>query len=134
MPSFSNRSRIKLNEADPRLQKIMNEAIKIYDFTVLTAHRGKEEQNTAYENGYSKLRYPKSKHNKKPSLAVDIAPFPINYKNIKSFYFLAGIIKAIAYQMNISITWGGDWDDDNDFTDNKFNDLVHFELDDDTNN
>jgi peptidoglycan L-alanyl-D-glutamate endopeptidase CwlK len=26
------------------------------------------------------------------------------------------------------IRWGGDWDMDNDLSDNTFNDLVHFEL------
>jgi hypothetical protein len=134
MPNFSNRSKTKLKEADLRLQKILEKAIEIVDFTVLTGHRGKEEQNKAYEGGFSKLRYPKSKHNSNPSLAVDITPFPIDFKNTRAFYYLAGVVKAIAYNMNIQVTWGGDWDGDDDFRDNKFNDLVHYELDNDTDN
>ena len=50
------------------------------------------------------------------------------YRSTKHFYFLAGIIKAIANKRNIKIRWGGDWDDDNDFKDQHFNDLGHFEL------
>jgi hypothetical protein len=30
--------------------------------------------------------------------------------------------------MQYDIRWGGDWDRDNDFSDQKLNDLCHFEL------
>jgi len=35
---------------------------------------------------------------------------------------------GVASQMGIKIRWGGDWDSDGSVCDNKFNDLVHFEL------
>lgn len=128
MPVFSKKSLERLKDAHPDLQKILNEAIKHYDFTILCTFRDKEEQDKAFKSGASKLPWPKSKHNKRPSLAVDIAPYPLDYKHHARFYYLAGLIKGIASQMNIRIRWGGDWDNDNDFTDNKFNDLPHFEL------
>jgi peptidoglycan LD-endopeptidase CwlK len=47
---------------------------------------------------------------------------------ISRFYFLAGLIKERADQLNIKVRWGGDWDNDNDFFDQTFYDLVHWEL------
>ena len=35
---------------------------------------------------------------------------------------------GVASQMGIKIRWGGDWDRDTDLSDNRFNDLPHFEL------
>jgi len=128
MYSFSKSSEKRLKELQIDLQSILTEAIEIVDFAVLTGYRDEETQNKAYQNGFSKLKFPQSKHNSEPSKAVDIAPSPVDYKDTKRFYYLAGIIKAIAHKRNIPIRWGGDWDNDNDFTDNKFNDLVHFEL------
>lgn len=32
-----------------------------------------------------------------------------------------------AHKLGVRITWGGDWDGDKSFKDNKFNDLPHFE-------
>jgi peptidoglycan L-alanyl-D-glutamate endopeptidase CwlK len=120
MPSFSSVSKERLKECDSRIQTVLNEAIKYYDFSVLCGHRGEEEQNEAYRKGHSKLKYPQSNHNKNPSKAVDVAPYPIDWKNHKRFYFLAGIILLIAKKKNISLRWGGHW--------KNFVDLPHFEI------
>jgi hypothetical protein len=48
------------------------------DFKILCGHREEKEQNEAFNKGNSKLKWPQSKHNSLPSLAVDIAPFPVN--------------------------------------------------------
>lgn len=128
MAKFGKKSLEQLNTCDQRLIDICNEAIKIYDFSVLQGYRGQEQQDYFYYAGQSHLKYPNSKHNKNPSLAVDLAPYPINWKDTKRFYHLAGIIKAIAYSKNINIRWGGDWDNDGDFEDQRFFDLPHFEI------
>lgn len=47
---------------------------------------------------------------------------------MKRWYIFAGIVKGVALAMGISIRWGGDWDNDNNFDDQTFNDLPHFEL------
>ena len=83
--------------------------------------------------GRSQLRFPHSKHNHSPSLAVDIAPwYPdnphIRWQDHKGFIYLAGIIKGLAISMGIQIRWGGDWDADHDLQDQRFNDLPHFEV------
>jgi peptidoglycan L-alanyl-D-glutamate endopeptidase CwlK len=106
----------------------MEEAIKFIDFTILEGHRGKDLQNLYYEQGKSKLKYPQSKHNKYPSLAVDIAPYPINWNDRERFVYLAGIIKGIASSLGHNIRWGGDWNQNNNLKDQSFFDLPHFEI------
>jgi peptidoglycan L-alanyl-D-glutamate endopeptidase CwlK len=128
MAKFGKRSLKKLKDANNKLQIILNDAIEIMDFSILETHRDKATQNKYYNNGKSKLRYPQSKHNILPSKAVDIAPYPIDWNDTKRFYYLAGIIKGIANAHNIKIRWGGDWDSDNDFDDQSFMDLPHFEV------
>jgi len=125
---FGKTSTRNLKELDPRLQSILNEAIKVMDFSITEGHRGKEKQDEFYKKRLTKLQYPKSKHNKFPSLAVDICPYPIDWKNKKRFALLAGIIKGIAHAQGISIRWGGDWDGDNFCSDEHFLDMPHFEL------
>ena len=62
------------------------------------------------------------------SRAIDITPFPLDWNDTKRFYHFAGLVQGIALGLQIKIRWGGDWDCDNDFKDNLFNDLPHFEL------
>jgi len=128
MPKFGNKSQKNLNTCDPRLIELFEEVIEHFDCTVLQGHRGEEEQNEAFEKGFSKLKYPQGKHNKYPSLAVDVAPYPVDWKDTQRFIYFAGFVKGIASQMGLNIRWGGDWDSDNELKDNKFNDLPHFEI------
>ncbi len=128
MPSFSARSLEKLNTCDERLQKIMKEAIKHVDFTILEGHRDEETQNEYFRQGKSKLKYPKGKHNSIPSKAIDVAPYPIDWSDTRRFDHLAGIIVGIGLTMGIKLRWGGDWDGDYSFKDQTFHDLPHFEL------
>jgi peptidoglycan LD-endopeptidase CwlK len=127
MSKFSKISRKRLDECDPRLIKICEAVFPVFDISVICGYRSNEDQEKAFKAGRSKLRAGQSKHNHKPSLAVDIAPYPAPV-DIKEFYFMAGIVKAVAHQQGVKIRWGGDWDGDGDFTDNSFNDLYHFEI------
>ena len=128
MYKFSEKSLKLIAECHPDLQRLLHEVIKVMDISILIAYRNEKDQNDAYNKGASKLKYPESKHNKIPSLAVDIAPYPIDFKDLSSFYFLAGIISAKAEQLGIKVRWGGCWRCDNKFKENDFQDLVHFEL------
>ena len=125
---FGFRSTERLKECDYRLQLILNEAIKLYDFTILCGHRNKQAQDEAYKTGKSKLRWPYSKHNRTPAVAVDIAPYPLNWNDRQSFIYLGGIMKGIAHSMGITLRWGGDFNMNNDLSDQAFSDLPHFEL------
>ena len=128
MAKFSEFSKNNLKDAHPKLRKVFNEVIKNYDCRVLCSHRGEGEQNKLYDEGRSKLMFPDSKHNAEPSLAVDVVPYPIDWNNIDRFMHFGGYVKAVGDSMNISIRWGGDWDEDFDFNDQSFNDYPHFEL------
>lgn len=128
MPKFGKRSWSRLTTCHEDLQKILNEVIKEFDLTVLTGHRNKAEQEEALATGHSGKKWPKSKHNVKPSIAVDIAPWPINWKDRERFTYLAGHVHMAAAMLGLKVRWGGDWNRDTEVSDNSFDDLVHFEL------
>lgn len=134
MPRFSDTSFSRLSTCDLELQTLFFEVIKTFDCVVLEGHRGEEAQNEAFNSGKSKLKWPHGKHNSSPSLAVDVAPHPIDWKNVNRFYWFAGFVMATAEQlkqqgkMTRSVRFGGDWDKDYDIRDETFLDLVHFEL------
>ena len=138
MPSFGQKSKDKLATAHPKLQLIMNEAIKVTDFTVLYGNRSVEEQFELFKKGrelqsdgtWKKVgstvtnldgKTKKSNHNYSPSHAVDIAPYPIDWNDIGRFKALAEVVKKCAKNLNIKIVYGGDWV--------SFKDYPHFELD-----
>jgi peptidoglycan L-alanyl-D-glutamate endopeptidase CwlK len=128
MPSFSTKSEDTLATCDHRLQQICDRVIKTYDFSVLEGYRSDERQEELYRQGKSKLRAGESKHNQDPSLAVDIAPYPIDWEDHKRFYLLAGMMFQAAYDIGYPIRWGGDWDRDWEHNDQSFHDLPHFEI------
>lgn len=128
MYKFSSRSKAQLITAHPELQRLFREVIKGYDCTVIQGYRGKEEQDEYFRTGRSKVEWPNSKHNKTPSLALDVAPYPIDWNDINRFYHFGGYVKGVADQLDINVRWGGDWDGDNDLNDQTFMDLVHWEL------
>jgi len=135
MAGFSRRSKGLLNTCDTKIIDIMNEVIKYYNCTILTGHRTKDEQNEKVENKQSEVNWPNSKHNSMPSMAVDVAPWPIpkdwgdkEWKERTKFYELKAIIFFVAASKGYTLRWGGDWDRDYDYLDNNFDDLVHFEI------
>ena len=128
MPKFGKASLDKLATCDDRLQRVFNEVIKYFDYTVIEGHRGEEAQNKAFAEGKSKLKYPQGKHNKTPSLAADVLPYPIDWNDTNRMRYFAGFVVGIAASMGITIRWGGDWNQNTELKDNSFNDLPHFEL------
>ncbi|WP_420634275.1 M15 family peptidase [Candidatus Palauibacter sp.] len=131
MPSFAERSKSHLEEADQRLRDIANEVIKHYDFAVIAGHRGEEAQNQAVHEGRSQKRWPQGSHNSVPSRAIDVAPLPIDWDSehaAKKFSFLAGFFFGVAATKGVGLRWGGDWDGDRQMNDQKLHDLTHIEL------
>ena len=128
MNKFSDASKKRLATCHPDLQKVFNKVIENYDCTVTCGHRGKEEQDEAVRTGASKLAWPNSKHNSLPSKAIDVVPFPIDWTDTSRFYHFAGFVLAVAQSMGVKLRWGGDWNGDLKFRDEKFKDLPHFEL------
>lgn len=128
MPRFGSRSKKRLATCDDRLQDLFKEVVKHFDCSVIQGYRGKADQNKAFDEGRSKLRYPHGKHNASPSKAVDVAPYPINWSDRDRFHYFGGFVLGIASQMGLKIRWGGDWDRDTEVKDNRFDDLPHFEI------
>ena len=128
MPRFSNRSKRRLATCDNELQNLFYEVVKYFDCSIIIGRRGEKDQHKAFDEGKSKVRYPKGKHNSNPSTAVDVAPYPIDWDDKDRFIYFGGFVKGVALEMGVSLRWGGDWDNDTQLKDQKFNDLVHFEL------
>ena len=126
MAGFSAGSIVRLNECHPLLQRLMKSVIKSIDFSVICGYRGEKEQDEAYQSGHSKLRWPQSKHNSNPSMAVDIVPYPIDWNNLAAFHLLSDEVKHCWEQIPESerdgyeLSWGGDW--------KGFKDYPHYEL------
>ena len=128
MPKFGKRSKNALSSCDERLIKVFDEVIKTVDCSVLEGHRGQSKQDKYYEEGKSKVKYPSGRHNKLPSMAVDVAPYPIDWDDRERFHLFAGFVLGIAKSMGINLRWGGDWNQNWFVDDNKFDDFPHFEL------
>lgn len=134
MPVFSAQSVERLKTCHPELQVLFNEVIKTIDCAVIEGHRDKVAQDAAFAKGNSKLRWPNGKHNSSPSMAVDVAPYPIDYKDLQRWHYFAGFVLGTALQlrqqgiMRLGVRWGGDWDGDALMNDEKFRDLFHYEL------
>lgn len=121
---WSKSSRSRLLTCDVRLQLVMNKVICHHDCTILCGHRGKEDQNEAYCEGYSEVPWPLGKHNPDPSLAVDTVPCPVNWElwneDQSELYYFAGIVLSTGWDMGIELKWGGRF--------KKIFDGPHFEL------
>ena len=128
MPNFGKKSRKQLLTCDYRLQEVFNEVIKDFDCSVLEGHRDERTQDRLFEEGKTKVRYPMGRHNTKPSRAVDVVPYPIDWKDRERFCFFAGYVLGVASRMGVSLRWGGDWNMNFEVDDNNFDDFPHFEL------
>lgn len=126
MPKFSNTSAAKLATCHPSLQRVLNEVVRHFDCAVIEGHRTIERQKQLLAAGASQTEH--SKHLSNPSMAVDAAPYPVDWSDTARFYYFAGFVLGVAASMGIKIRWGGDWDQDTQVANNNFDDLVHFEI------
>ena len=138
MNHFSDTSETRLKTCHKDLQRIFANVIIDYDCTIICGSRDQIEQDKAFAEGKSKLKYPNSKHNKKPlSWAVDAAPYEkgqgIDWKP-RQMAFFAGYVLATANDLyrigaiSHRIRLGIDWDSDYDIDDETFIDAPHFEI------
>jgi len=143
MPNFSKKSRANLDTCHNDIIAVCNEAILVTDFSVTYGRREPNEQFRLFQkgreyrndkwiivrddlivthcDGFEKL----SAHNHEPSEAVDLVPYPIDWKDINRFYYLAGVFMAIAHRLRVqgiiesNFVWGGNW--------KSFKDYPHFQ-------
>lgn len=129
MPSFGSDSEKQLSTCHPDIQRVFRKVVQYWDCTILEGKRSEAQQRLNVASGASKTM--DSKHVYplgSPSLGVDAAPYPIKWKDYLRFYAFAGFVIGTATAMGVSLRWGGDWDNDRDFSEETFRDLVHFEL------
>ena len=124
MPSFGKRSKQRLEGVDIKLVHILNRLIEIMDVTIIEGLRSQERQDKLVKKGASKTKFSKHIEGK----AVDVAPYPLDWKDRERFHYMGGMLRGIAHEMDIKVRWGGDWDSDGEIKDNNFDDLVHVEL------
>ncbi len=134
MYKFSEKSKEKLSSCHPDLQRVLEAALKVsaIDFGISEGHRNKKDQDEAYRTGKSKVQYPNSKHNSTPSMAADVYAYVpseggVTWK-LKYYYYLSGVIFTVAKQLGIKLRWGGDFNQNGNYSDDSFLDLVHWEL------
>ena len=131
--AFGRRSCDALATVDPRLADVCHGALGAvpFDLTVTCGRRSRKDQEKAVREGRSKVHWPKGNHNTRSddelARAVDIHPYPIDWKDTRRYYILAGAMFAVAAEQGVPLRWGGDWDGDGSLTDQTFNDLPHFE-------
>lgn len=119
MFKYGKRSLTNIAQCHPDLQRIANELIKRMDVMVICGHRGQRDQDEAYRTGKSKLKWPNSKHNKIPSQAMDVVPYPLDWNDLGRFKEMCGHVEAIAKELGIKIRLGRDF---------SFHDWPHIEL------
>ncbi len=85
MPKFSQESFSKLSTCHLDLQVLFFEVIRTFDCKILEGYRNEKDQETAFAAGNTQLHWPDGKHNKQPSFAVDVSPYPVDWNNTKRF-------------------------------------------------
>ena len=128
MAKFGRKSKERLLTCHEDLQKVFNEVIKHVDCSVLAGHRDERTQDRLFEEGKTKVRYPMGRHNSKPSRAVDVVPYPIDWDDRERFHLFSGFVLGLDRGMGITLRWGGDWNMNFEVDDNRFDDFPHFEL------
>ena len=134
MPSFGKTSLARLGTCHEDLQLIFSTVVATFDCASVCGHRGEIDQTVAFESGKSKVQWPHSKHNSVPSMAVDVAPYPIDWNDRGAFYLLAGWVMCTAEMLyregkvSHRVRCGADWNGNHATKDQRFHDLPHFEL------
>ena len=118
--SLSNVSMVRLSTCHPLLYQLVLAVMQKTQILVVCGYRDQVAQEEAFNSGKSKLNWPTSRHNSKPSEAVDLIPLPMNWNDIDAFKTLAQTVKDTAAELNIQVEWGGDWA--------TFKDFDHFQL------
>lgn len=115
----------KLDDGHPKL-RIYHHKVREYfpDAHLSCVWRGEQEQNQAFAEKKSTLKWPQSKHNKMhralpQSQAMDYFRLGADHKPYWEKQFFLRIANHLD-DIHADITWGGDW--------KNFPDFPHFEL------
>lgn len=123
----------KLKGVHSDLVKVVHLALSksAVDFRVIEGLRTKERQQQLFKQGATKTM--NSRH--LTGHAVDLAPIvavegkaTIPWNDKSKFKDVAKAMFQAAKELNVTIRWGGDWNENGKSEDEKFYDGPHFEL------
>lgn len=155
---FSERSLSAMNGIHPKLREVLDHAATIAsaseDFMVLEGVRSREAMMVNYGKGrvaseLTKFGIPA--HYAQPSVAkvtwladpfnsnhklmpdgyghaVDLAPWPVDFKDIKRYVTLYTLIMGSAREVGVKLRSGMDWDGDGHLMERGETDLGHYEI------
>ena len=148
--SFGASSTRELDTLKEPLERVLTRAIEIFDFSITEGSRTIETQIRNLRKGVSKTidsrHIPRDEEGEYVSEglgeAADLVPFQAGVnpwpqpadspetreKKLRRFYFMQGILYAVAAEVGTNVRMGVDWDGDLDFFDQTFDDLGHIEL------
>lgn len=123
---FGKRSLDNLRGVHPDLVKVANRALELspIDFTITEGLRTVARQKELVAKGLSKTM--NSRHI--TGHAIDIVPLPVDWNNAQPFIEVSKYFFQAAKELGVAIRWGGDWNENGDWKDEKFRDLPHYEL------
>lgn len=132
MPKFGKKS-LELREYLCKdLKRLVDEVIKVYDFSIVETVRSKQAQENAYEFGHTKAHYGQSAHNYHPCFACDVYPWPLPRRMDRGLLVIdddsvewekmINAFKQKAKELGIDITCGIDF--------RSFKDKPHIEISD----
>ena len=130
MNGFGRSSRKHLATVEGRGQQLAYRVLRIKDHSIICGHRKQREQDRAYREGFSNLPWPDGKHNRLPSVAMDVQTYPVptNEQALREEQlYLLGLYKGVGSEMDIPVRTGADWDGDGEILDNGFDDFFHVE-------
>ena len=149
MNRYSIRSKTKLGTCHAIIVETLENVLVEVDNTILCGVRTRDEQDEAVRSGHSKLEWPHSQHNvlmpDGKSMAVDAAIYHKELPHIRwdgrietfgehsmfAGYVMsegARVLRKHKLEDKFYFRWGGDWNRDKDLRNNRFDDMVHFEL------
>ena len=131
MRAWGRTSKKHRESIDHRLNAVSDKVLQIRDHSIIKGHRPEAEQNDPFDRGASKLRWPDGNHNSIPSKALDMRPYPMpeGEETLREdLSYLAGLYVGIGSQAGLRLRWGGDFDQDGETADYRWDDLWHIEI------
>lgn len=130
---FTEKEKQRLELINPNLQKVILKAAEKVSLFVVCGHRDQHDQDLAFAQGFSKVKFPNSKHNKSVypgyrSDAVDLCPYPIDWNDDRKFIDIYQAMREASTELNIKVRFGADFNGDGNLTNDKFSDKPHYEL------
>lgn len=131
MRTFGSKSLALLQLCHPVMNMLCHKALELgpNDFSINESYRNRDDQEAAFRQGNTKVHYPESAHNQKPSVAIDFLPYPFNgWHDDKGFHAVIAQFFSAARALKIEIRSGSDFNRDGNLTTTDAWDLPHIEL------